>query len=149
MQGENDNPNDELDGEQLGDGNAFAEADTFAQPATSAFVEKRRFIRHKVRWRALVLVAGGAKLPVHVVDISEGGLSLVSSHPLVPNSRQTLAVFLPDAATLGKYLVSNTTVKVLYQVLRGSEFLLGAEFLDPSPVFLDRVHAAVQRGFLG
>ena len=98
-----------------------------------------------MRWRALVL-AGGAKIPVTVVDVSDGGLSFAAARSLATNVQVVLAIFIPDPKKQGSYLVSNVSVQILYQVLRRHEFKFGAKFNTPSAEFLDRMRTAVQRG---
>lgn len=117
-----------------------------ATPAQDTrFHEKRQSVRHNVRWRALIL-AGDMKIPVMVVDISDGGLSFAANRSLATNVQMTLAVFVPDAKKPGTYAVSNVTIQVLYQVLSRHEFRFGAKFNTPPAEFLDRVRTAVQRG---
>lgn len=115
------------------------------QPAPKAAVEKRKAVRYKVRWRALVLMGNGTKLPAYIMDVSDGGVNIVSNQPLIPNTRTNLAVYVPDPSSPGTYAPTVVTVNVLYQVLRGAEFAHGAAFHEPSRVFLDRMGVALQR----
>ena len=124
---------------------APAQAQTNVQANAQANADKRQSARHNVRWRALVL-AGGAKIPVTVVDVSDGGLSFAAARSLATNVQVVLAIFIPDPKKQGSYLVSNVSVQILYQVLRRHEFKFGAKFNTPSAEFLDRMRTAVQRG---
>jgi hypothetical protein len=124
---------------------APAQSQPNTQANAQANADKRQSARHNVRWRALVL-AGGAKIPVTVVDVSDGGLSFAAGRSLATDVQVVLAVFIPDPKKQGSYLVSNVSVQILYQVLRRHEFKFGAKFLTPSAEFLDRMRTAVQRG---
>lgn len=134
-------------------GSPVADEPEFSPPAPAAVpsqqqqanVEKRQSARHNVRWRALLL-ASPARIPVLVVDISDGGISFLCNRALASNTCVEAAIFIPDAKKPGTYLVTNVTIQILYHVLSRQDFRFGAKFQTPSVEFLDRMHQAIQRG---
>ncbi|WP_018607662.1 PilZ domain-containing protein [Uliginosibacterium gangwonense] len=106
--------------------------------------EKRSFERRRVHWRMLILLPTGEKKPGYVMDVSEGGLRILSMYSFSTGSSINIAAFVPDVQKPGNYLVTSFTCKVIFQVLRGAEVQLGLEYVNLPEVARQRIRAAVR-----
>lgn len=106
--------------------------------------EKRSHERRRVHWRMLILLSSGEKKPGYVVDVSEGGLRILSMYSFPTGSLINVAAFVPDVQKPGNYLVTSFTCKVIFQVLRGAEVQLGLEYVNLPDVARQRIRAAVK-----
>ncbi|MBK9392874.1 MAG: PilZ domain-containing protein [Uliginosibacterium sp.] len=112
-------------------------------PKDTGGAEKRSSARKRVHWRMLILLNAGEKKPGYVVDVSEGGMQLQSIHSFPTGSVLDVAVFVPDARKAGSYLPTRFQCKVAYQVLKGSEVVLGVAFVGAEDEALQRLRAAM------
>lgn len=112
--------------------------------SSSSVSEKRSFERRRVHWRMLILLSSGEKKPGYVMDVSEGGLRILSMYSFPTGSLINVAAFVPDVQKPGNYLVTSFTCKVIFQVLRGAEVQLGLEYVNLPEVARQRIRAAVR-----
>lgn len=103
-------------------------ADPAAQNAAPA--GRRRHARRATRCAARLALGGGHSLDVRIIDISEGGLGLVSQRPLPLGSHFVLRWALPDAD--GEPQAVQATACVTHSVLSGAlaGFRVGVRFVQ-------------------
>lgn len=106
--------------------------------------EKRSSERKRVHWRLLILMPTGEKKPGYVMDVSDGGMRIISMYSYPTNSVINLAVFVPDVDKPGNYLVTSFACKVIYQVLKGAEVQLGLSYVNLPDVAWQRMRAAMK-----
>ncbi len=95
-------------------------------------IESRVATRRNVTWKARVMPAPGNVLDAKTADISSSGVGLICHHPLPPHSVVQLALQVPHLTITGSFTVVTGRVKVAFQVMRGGEYRVGAQWVDIS-----------------
>ena len=85
---------------------------------------------------------GNARIPIHLINFSEGGFCLKSSVPLKPHSR----ILLRMQSIMGQEAKEDHIIaKSRWQVESGGHHIVGCEFLDPdSHQLLKQLHETIQ-----
>jgi c-di-GMP-binding flagellar brake protein YcgR len=99
-------------------------------------VESRVHQRHPLRTRGKLLFDGHAPIPVRTIDISVGGLCLVSEVTLPAKIKGNLVFNMPVGH--GKFEEKNLKIQILHSIFCNKEdgFKLGVMFLSPPPELL-------------
>lgn len=95
--------------------------------------------RRNVSWRAKILLSQGQVLEARATDAGTSGLGLLSAQPLAEGSIIQLAVQVPVHGTPGKFQIVTGKARVVFQVLRGSEYQLGLEWVQLEPAMREAV----------
>ena len=91
-------------------------------------VEGRAAPRINVSWRAEVLRAQAAAIPIKVIDVSEGGLGFTADTWFAIDQEVTLRVAIPTPAASARIRHDVVAARVRYQVLRAGQYCIGVEF---------------------
>lgn len=76
------------------------------------------------------MLAPNQILDAKTADISSSGVGLVCHHPLAQHSVVQLALQVPHLVIAGNFTVITGRVKVAFQVMRGGEYRIGAQWVD-------------------
>lgn len=98
--------------------------------------EMRTAVRKLVSLKVRLLLDGGVILDGRTQDLSTGGIGLLLQNPLSPQSLVKVAVQLPTLNGSDpyngqvQYDVVTGSGKVVFQILRGDNYLIGLQWLN-------------------
>ncbi|TMH36322.1 MAG: PilZ domain-containing protein [Betaproteobacteria bacterium] len=111
--------------------------------------DSRASVRVPVKWRADVMAGDQSRLAIKVMDVSEGGLGILSDEPFEVDDMLELCIAIPLKSKPGRFNIVRVAGRVRYQVLQRSQFCMGLEFsrIDASTreIIRQRVAASVVR----
>lgn len=104
-------------------------------------IESRVHHRHPLRTRGHLLFSGHEPVPVRTLDISVGGLCIVSELTLPVKIQGAIALSLP--AGNGRFELQNINIQVMHSIFCNREdgFKVGLLFLKPTLALLKMIRA--------
>ncbi len=103
-----------------------------AAPVIGGSADNRVALRRNVTWKARLMQAQGMISEAKTTDISVSGVGLTSRQPMPANSVVQLALQVPHLTIPGNFTVITGRVKVAFQVIRGDDYRIGAQWVELS-----------------
>ena len=120
--------------------NASAPAPPALSPAKKGSPEQRKDARVRVNWQARVLLPGGRVVELHVYDLSEGGLGLISEVGIPANTVLTFAIAVPGLHDPAKITAVTGTMKTTHMTIKGNDVHCGGLWVDIASESLERLN---------
>jgi hypothetical protein len=90
--------------------------------------DARQGPRVTVSWAARIVVGPQSFLEARVINVSSDGLGLVCERAFQDGSPLHVLIAMPDPADRSKYHYPSVQARVVFHVVKGSKFRLGARF---------------------
>ena len=109
-------------------------------PPRKATPEQRRDARVRVNWQARVLLPGGRVVDLHVYDLSEGGIGLISEVGIPANTVLTFAIAVPGLHDSAKITAVTGTMKTTHMTIKGNDVHCGGLLVSIPSESLERLN---------
>lgn len=107
--------------------------------------QERRHHRFVVSWAAHVQTASGQSLPLRVIDVSHGGIGVVSDDMLPVEGAFGVTLQLPAPGRPGQIRNVDVLARVIHQVFTGGRNRAGLEFVRIAPADDEFLISCAQR----
>ena len=92
--------------------------------------EARKDSRVRANWQARVLLPGGRMVDLHVFDLSEGGVGLISEVAIPANTVLTFAIAVPGLHEPSKITAVTGTMKTTHMTIKGDYVHCGGTWVS-------------------
>ena len=106
---------------------------------------ERRHLRFVVAWAAHIQTPSGPSVPLRVVDISPGGIGVVSDNMLPATGVFSVTLRVPVPGSPGQISGVNVKVRVIHQLFSAGGNRAGLEFVDMAPAVTDLLIRCAQK----
>jgi c-di-GMP-binding flagellar brake protein YcgR len=107
--------------------------------------QERRHLRFVVAWAAHIQTPSGQLVPLRVIDISPGGIGVVSDNMLPATGAFGVTLRVPVPGNPGQISGVNVQARVIHQLFAAGGNRAGLEFVDIAPAVTDLLIRCAQK----
>ena len=107
--------------------------------------QERQHHRFAVSWAAEIHTAPGRSLSVRVLDVSQGGIGVMSDDMLPASGMFSVTLRVPAAHYPNPISSVNAQVRVVYQVFSGGRNRAGLAFVQIAPADTELLVSSAQK----
>jgi hypothetical protein len=107
--------------------------------------QERRHLRFVVSWSAHIQTASGTAAPLRVIDVSPGGIGVLSDDMLPAAAVFGIALRVPVPGQAGQISVVNVRARVIHQLFAAGGNRAGLAFVDVAPAVVELLVRRAQK----